>query len=113
MVGDARTIEQFDTTRVLLSKRSTTPIDQQPHLLGAAHALVSAHSNIHRSSLPPSHRGRGDDPAQSRTTPPKLANIGTRRITQMSDFRNFLGELLPRTPLRRSSRNFYPRHFGE
>jgi hypothetical protein len=30
MVGDARTIEQLDTTRVLLSKRSTSPIDQQP-----------------------------------------------------------------------------------
>src|SRR5215218_9318214 len=37
-----------------------TLIDQLPHLLGVAHALVSAHSNIHRSSLPPSHRGRGD-----------------------------------------------------
>src|SRR3712207_3755868 len=30
MVGDARTIEQLDITRVLLSKRSTSPIDQQP-----------------------------------------------------------------------------------
>src|SRR3712207_2580502 len=30
MVGDARTIEQLDTTRVLLSKWSTSPIDQQP-----------------------------------------------------------------------------------
>src|SRR5215208_4815323 len=30
MVRDARTIEQLDTTRVLLSKRSTSPIDQQP-----------------------------------------------------------------------------------
>src|SRR5918995_6178619 len=30
MVGDARTIGQLDTTRVLRSKWSTSPIDQQP-----------------------------------------------------------------------------------
>src|SRR5215213_6181350 len=88
-------------------------IDQLPHLLGVAHALVAPHRNIHRSSLPPSHRGRGHRPALSRTTPPTLANIGTRRITQMSDIRNFLGELLPRPPYRRSSRNSPSTHSGE
>src|SRR5215208_1985103 len=30
MVGDARSIEQLDATRILLSKRRSGPIDQQP-----------------------------------------------------------------------------------
>src|SRR5215213_5980515 len=37
-----------------------------PHLLGVSHALVSSHCNVHRFSLPPSHRGRG------RPAPPKV-----------------------------------------
>src|ERR671921_3043811 len=40
MVGDARTIEQLDTTRVLLSKRSTSPIDQQPFSSRLFHSLT-------------------------------------------------------------------------
>src|ERR671916_324663 len=40
MVGDARTIEQLDTTRVLLSKRSTSPIAQQPFSSRLCHSLT-------------------------------------------------------------------------
>src|SRR3712207_6202967 len=40
MVGDARTIEQLDATRVLLSKRSTSPIDQQPFSSRLLHSLT-------------------------------------------------------------------------
>src|ERR671912_1728031 len=40
MEGDARTIEQLDTTRVLLSKRSTSPIDQQPFSSRLFHSLT-------------------------------------------------------------------------
>src|SRR5215217_1016321 len=34
-------------------------IDQLHHLLRVGDALVAPHRNIHRSRLPPSHRGRG------------------------------------------------------
>src|SRR5215218_6851488 len=40
MVENARTIEQFDTTRVFLSKRSTSPIDQQPFSSRLCHPLT-------------------------------------------------------------------------
>src|SRR5918997_4190544 len=40
MVGDARTIEQLNATRVLLSKRSTSPIDQQPFSSRLFHSLT-------------------------------------------------------------------------
>src|SRR5215212_8701298 len=40
MVGDARTIEQLDTTRFLLSKRSSRSIDQQPFSSRPFHSLT-------------------------------------------------------------------------
>src|SRR5215210_7564198 len=103
---------ESDESRHFADDGHETLIYQLPHLLGVAHSLVAAHRNIHRSSLPPSHRGRGQRSTQSRTTPPTLANIGTRRITQTSDVRNFLGEL-PRAPSTRSSRNSPSTHSGE
>jgi hypothetical protein len=60
--------------------------------------LVAPHRNVHSFGLPPSHRGRTDQPRLKLYNAARLASIGARRITQMSDIRNVLGELLPRTP---------------
>src|SRR5918994_5313470 len=48
--------------------------------------------------------GRGDQPHLKLYNKATLASIGGRRIPQLSDIRNFLGELL-RTPSIRSSQN--------
>src|SRR5215212_6425738 len=75
-----------------------TLIDQPPRLSRVGHALVAPHRNVHSFGLPPSHRGRGHRPRPKSYNAATLASIGTRRIAQMSDIRNFLVELLPRTP---------------
>src|SRR5829696_845629 len=48
--------------------------------------------------------GRDDRPRLKLYNAATLASIGTQRITQMSDIRNFLGELLPRTYTRSSQK---------
>src|SRR5215213_5975171 len=79
-------------------------IDQLPRLLGVAHALVAPHRNVHSFGLPPSHiEGGVNRPRLKSYNAATLASIGTRPIPQMSDIRNVLGELLPRTPSTRSS----------
>src|SRR5215211_2936399 len=39
------------------------------HLLRVTHALEPPHCNVHSFSLPPSHRGRGDQPRQLANEP--------------------------------------------
>src|SRR5918998_2324146 len=58
-------------------------LDQLARLLGVGNTVVSAHCNVHSSNLPPSHRGRGDQPHLKLINAPTLANIGIRRITQL------------------------------
>src|SRR5918995_5295012 len=58
-----------DESRYFADEGHEALIDQLPRLLGVGNTVVSAHSNVHSSSLPPSHRGRGDQP---------------RRVTQRS-----------------------------
>src|SRR5215217_8028568 len=81
-------------------------LDQLRHLSRVGHALVAPHRNVQSFGLPPSHRGRGNQPCLKLINAATLAVIGARRITQMSDIRNVLGELLPRTPSTRRSQNF-------
>src|SRR5215218_10096618 len=88
-------------------------LNQLRHLLRVGHPLVPPHRNVHSFGLPPSHRGRGDQPRLKSYNAATLASIGTRRITQMSDVRNVLGELPPRTPSPRSSQNPPSTHSGE
>src|SRR5215211_1413174 len=88
-------------------------LNQLPHLLRVGDALVAPHRNVHRFGLPPSYRGRADQPCLKLINAATLASIGAWRITQMSDIRNVLGELLPRTPSTRRSQNFTSTHYGE
>src|SRR5215213_3444066 len=75
------------------------------HLLRVSDALEPPHRSVHSFRLPPSHRGRSSSARLKLYNATMLASIGTWRITQMSDIRIFLGELLPRTPSRRILQN--------
>src|SRR5215204_6730496 len=66
-------------------------LNQLSHLLRVSHALVSAHCNVHRFSLPPS-KGRADRPRLELMNGANCEGLG------------YL-EQLPRTPLGRSSEN--------
>src|SRR5215213_1896056 len=82
-------------------------LDQLRHLLRVAHAIVPSNRKVHSFGLPPSHiEGGVNRPCLKSYNAATLASIGTRRIPQMSDIRNVLGELLPRTPSTRSSENY-------
>src|ERR687893_429147 len=49
-------------------------LDQLPRLLRVGNTVVSAHCNVHSSNLPPSHRGRGDQPHLKLINAPTLAS---------------------------------------
>src|SRR5215212_11846085 len=60
-------------------------LNQLRHLLRVGDALVAPHRNVHSFRVPPSHRGRADQPRLQSYNAATLASICTRCIPQMSD----------------------------
>src|ERR687897_3812727 len=51
-----------DEPRYFADEGHKALLDQLARLLRVGNTIVSAHCNVHSSNLPPSHRGRGDQP---------------------------------------------------
>src|SRR5919112_1085453 len=62
---------------------------QLPSLLRVGNTIVSAYCNVHSSRLPPSHRGRGDQPRQSANEPSVKGCKGRRNFLERRFWANF------------------------
>src|ERR671921_966523 len=72
-----------DEPRYFADEGHKALLDQLPRLLRVGNTIVSAHCNVHSSSLPPSHRGRGDQPRQSANVPSVKSCKGRRNFREL------------------------------